>query len=76
MESIYDIYDELDAWRIDLRRAEREHATFMRKAAWSPDDCAQIDWLREMIAMATEAITALEAELAAPASAAAATPVE
>jgi hypothetical protein len=64
MEDLYDLMDWLDAWRIDLRRAERAHAVYMKKPGWSPDDCAEIDHLRLVIDEATEAIEWIEAELA------------
>ena len=45
----------------EIRKAERDYHTLVKKAAWSDDDCAEADAIQRFIAAHREAIADLEA---------------
>ena len=54
-----ELYDELELCQRLLRRAEAEYHGYVKKAAWSEEICARVDYLKWHIGDLTESISNL-----------------
>jgi hypothetical protein len=45
----------------EIRRAERDYHTLVKKAGWSDNDCAEADAIQRFIAAKREAVTEMQA---------------
>jgi hypothetical protein len=54
-----ELYDEIELCQRLLRRAEAEYHGYVKKAAWSEEICARVDYLKLHIAELQESIANL-----------------